>query len=42
MLTVTHNSAIADMVDRAPRVSDGGIIHDERRTDPKTAEDLHW
>jgi putative ABC transport system ATP-binding protein len=39
---ITHNAVIAEMADRVISISDGKIVHIERRTDKKLASELTW
>jgi putative ABC transport system ATP-binding protein len=39
---ITHNAVIADMADRVISISDGKIVHVERRTSKKFANELTW
>jgi putative ABC transport system ATP-binding protein len=39
---ITHNAVIAEMADRVISISDGKIVHIERRTEKKLASELTW
>jgi len=39
---ITHNAVIAEMADRVISISDGRILHVERRTEKKSASELTW
>jgi putative ABC transport system ATP-binding protein len=39
---ITHNAVIAEMADRVISISDGRILHVERRTHKKHASELTW
>jgi putative ABC transport system ATP-binding protein len=39
---ITHNPVIAEMADRVISISDGRILHVERRQQKKAASELTW
>ncbi len=42
VVTVTHNSTIAEMADRVMRLRDGALVGVERQDAPKLPDELEW